>query len=179
MLGGGVDAATLVAALGAGPPPPECRWGRRPRSLCQLFSKRFEDNWHSDVVASQEGVFPTTKQWLESHGGRKPGASRSRRAVWVIAPSSLSGEDSCFVVSQVGVFLTGPPSALMVVQLGKRPLSSQQTFCYSAASERAPSKGIAVIQRTTGIVPFCPIELCPCGCVYVDIRRRSGSPLKS
>jgi len=27
---GGVDAATLVAALGAGPPPPECRWGRRP-----------------------------------------------------------------------------------------------------------------------------------------------------
>ena len=26
MLGGGVDAATLVAALGAGPPPPECRW---------------------------------------------------------------------------------------------------------------------------------------------------------
>jgi len=30
MLGGGVDAATLVAALGAGPPPPECRWGRRP-----------------------------------------------------------------------------------------------------------------------------------------------------
>ena len=26
-LGGGVDAATLVAALGAGPPPPECRWG--------------------------------------------------------------------------------------------------------------------------------------------------------
>jgi len=30
MLGGGVDTATLVAALGAGPPPPECRWGRRP-----------------------------------------------------------------------------------------------------------------------------------------------------
>jgi len=30
MLGGAVDAATLVAALGAGPPPPECRWGRRP-----------------------------------------------------------------------------------------------------------------------------------------------------
>ena len=30
MLGGGVDAVTLVAALGAGPPPPECRWGRRP-----------------------------------------------------------------------------------------------------------------------------------------------------
>jgi len=30
MLGGGVDAATLVAALGAGPPPPECRWGRAP-----------------------------------------------------------------------------------------------------------------------------------------------------
>jgi len=29
MLGGGVDAATLVAALGAGPPPPECSWGRR------------------------------------------------------------------------------------------------------------------------------------------------------
>jgi len=28
MLGGGVDAATLVAALGAGPPPPECRWDR-------------------------------------------------------------------------------------------------------------------------------------------------------
>ena len=28
MLGGGVDAATLVAALGAGPPPPECRWGK-------------------------------------------------------------------------------------------------------------------------------------------------------
>ena len=30
MLGGGVDAATLVVALGACPPPPECRWGRRP-----------------------------------------------------------------------------------------------------------------------------------------------------
>jgi len=30
MLSCGVDAATLVAALGAGPPPPECRWGRRP-----------------------------------------------------------------------------------------------------------------------------------------------------
>ena len=30
MLGGGVDAATLVAALGAGLLPPECRWGRRP-----------------------------------------------------------------------------------------------------------------------------------------------------
>jgi len=28
-----------------------------------------------------------TKLWFESHGG--PGASRSRRAVWVIAPSSL------------------------------------------------------------------------------------------
>jgi len=30
MLWRGVDAATLVAALGAGPSPPECRWGRRP-----------------------------------------------------------------------------------------------------------------------------------------------------
>ena len=30
MPGGGVDAATLVAVLGAGPPPPECRWGRHP-----------------------------------------------------------------------------------------------------------------------------------------------------
>jgi len=29
MLGGEVDAATLVDALGAGPPPPACRWGRR------------------------------------------------------------------------------------------------------------------------------------------------------
>jgi len=33
MFGGGVDAATLVAALGAGPPPPECRWGRRPHAF--------------------------------------------------------------------------------------------------------------------------------------------------
>jgi len=38
MLGGGVDATTLVAALGAGPPPPECRWGRRPhRGATALF----------------------------------------------------------------------------------------------------------------------------------------------
>jgi len=28
MIEGGVDATTLVAALGAGPPPPECCWGR-------------------------------------------------------------------------------------------------------------------------------------------------------
>jgi len=28
-VGGGIDAATLVAALGAGLPPPDCRWGRR------------------------------------------------------------------------------------------------------------------------------------------------------
>jgi len=39
-------------------------------------------------------------------------------------PSSLSGEDSCFVVmakGQKGVFPTGPLSALIVVQLGKHP----------------------------------------------------------
>jgi len=45
MLGGGVDAATLVAALGAGPPPPECRWGRRravePDSLISFCSALF------------------------------------------------------------------------------------------------------------------------------------------
>jgi len=42
MLGGGVDAATLVAALGAGPPPPECRWGRRPHrgaTACRLLER--------------------------------------------------------------------------------------------------------------------------------------------
>ena len=42
MLGGGVDAATLVAALGAGPPPPECRWGRRPHhgaTACRLLKR--------------------------------------------------------------------------------------------------------------------------------------------
>ena len=40
MLGGRVDATTLVAALGAGPPPPECRWGRRPHrgaTACRLL----------------------------------------------------------------------------------------------------------------------------------------------
>ena len=40
MLGGGVEAATLVAALGAGLPPPECRWGRRPHrgaTACRLL----------------------------------------------------------------------------------------------------------------------------------------------
>ena len=37
MLGCGVDAATLVAALGAGPPPPECRWGRRPHRGATAF----------------------------------------------------------------------------------------------------------------------------------------------
>jgi len=40
MLGGGVDAATLVVALGAGPPPPECRWDRRPHrgaTACRLL----------------------------------------------------------------------------------------------------------------------------------------------
>jgi len=42
MLGGGVDATTLVAALGAGPPPPECRWGRRPHrgaTACRLLER--------------------------------------------------------------------------------------------------------------------------------------------
>jgi len=42
MLGGGVNAATLVAALGAGPPPPECRWGRRPHrgaTACRLLER--------------------------------------------------------------------------------------------------------------------------------------------
>jgi len=42
MLGGGVDAATLVAALSAGPPPPECRWGRRPHrgaTACRLLER--------------------------------------------------------------------------------------------------------------------------------------------
>jgi len=42
MLGGGVDAATLVATLGAGPPPPECRWGRRPHrgaTVCRLLER--------------------------------------------------------------------------------------------------------------------------------------------
>jgi len=38
MLGGGVDAATLVAALGAGPPPPDCRWGRRPVMIAALMA---------------------------------------------------------------------------------------------------------------------------------------------
>jgi len=40
--GGEVDAATLVAALGAGPPPPECRWGRRPHrgaTACRLLER--------------------------------------------------------------------------------------------------------------------------------------------
>jgi len=42
MLGSGVDAATLVAALGAGRPPPECRWGRRPHrgaTACRLLER--------------------------------------------------------------------------------------------------------------------------------------------
>jgi len=42
MLGGGVDAATLVAALGAGPPPPDCRLGRRPHrgaTACRLLER--------------------------------------------------------------------------------------------------------------------------------------------
>jgi len=42
VLGGGVDTATLVAALGAGPPPPECRWGRRPHrgeTACRLLER--------------------------------------------------------------------------------------------------------------------------------------------
>jgi len=42
MLGGGVDAATLVAALGAGPPPPDCRWGRRSHrgaTACRLLER--------------------------------------------------------------------------------------------------------------------------------------------
>jgi len=40
MLGGGVDAATLVAALGAGPPPPECRWGLSTCSRSSTSSLR-------------------------------------------------------------------------------------------------------------------------------------------
>jgi len=42
LAGGGVDAATLVAALGAGPPPPKCRWGRRPHrgaTACRLLER--------------------------------------------------------------------------------------------------------------------------------------------
>jgi len=42
MLGGGVDAATIVAALCAGPPPPECRWGHRPHrgaTACRLLER--------------------------------------------------------------------------------------------------------------------------------------------
>jgi len=42
MLGGGVDAATLVAASGAGPPPPDCRWSRRPHrgaTACRLLER--------------------------------------------------------------------------------------------------------------------------------------------
>jgi len=42
MLVGGVDAATLVAALGAGPLPAECRWGRRPHrgaTACRLLER--------------------------------------------------------------------------------------------------------------------------------------------
>jgi len=41
MLGGGVDAATLMAALGAGPPPPECRWGRRPHRGATAYRLEF------------------------------------------------------------------------------------------------------------------------------------------
>ena len=47
MLGGGVDAETLVAALGAGPPPPECRWGRRPHrgaAACRLLDSHKKTN---------------------------------------------------------------------------------------------------------------------------------------
>jgi len=42
MLGGGADAATLVDTLGAGPPPPECRWGRRHHrgaTACRLLER--------------------------------------------------------------------------------------------------------------------------------------------
>jgi len=42
MLGGGVDAATLVAASGAGPPTPDCRWSRRPHrgaTACRLLER--------------------------------------------------------------------------------------------------------------------------------------------
>jgi len=39
----------------------------------------------------------------------------SLREVWVNAPSSLSGEDSCFVVMVKGVFLIGLLLVLIVV----------------------------------------------------------------
>jgi len=56
----------------------------------------------------------STKLWFKSHGGRKPGASRSRRAVWVIAPSSLFRWGLLFCREPGGRLPTRPPSALMV-----------------------------------------------------------------
>jgi len=67
-------------ALGAG-----AGFAQAARSNAPLLA------WSTLAVVSQVGVFPLghhqPKHWFESHGGRKPGASRSRRAVWVIAPS--------------------------------------------------------------------------------------------
>jgi len=51
MLGGGVDAATLVAALGAGPPPRPDRWSRRrPHRQSQSKFYEFDGSRELDVT---------------------------------------------------------------------------------------------------------------------------------
>jgi len=63
MLGGGVDAATVVAALGAGPPPPECRWSRRPHrgaTACRLLERddRGVDHSHVESIGWLDTGYP-------------------------------------------------------------------------------------------------------------------------
>jgi len=56
MLGGGVDAATLVAALGAGPPPPECRWSEEITAIVDdpSFSSDARGSDHPTLLGHNE-----------------------------------------------------------------------------------------------------------------------------
>jgi len=58
----------------------------RLRDFCAIYDL---PSTHRVYAVHHTILVMATQLWFESHGGRKPGASRSRRAVWVIAPSSL------------------------------------------------------------------------------------------
>jgi len=81
MLGGGVDAATLVAALGAGPPPPECRWGRRPHrgaTACRLLERddrgvtaHLSDQWIGALAFTRYCYDQSCMVYSITTGGRR------------------------------------------------------------------------------------------------------------
>jgi len=109
--GGGVDAVTLVAALGAGPPPPECRWGRRPHRgamACRLLERDDRGVFtHSQTVHIQRG-HEHTRRGNGSRGGLVERA-RIRRHCGPLCSkliAAVSGSIYVAVVSVVGGVFT-------------------------------------------------------------------------